>query len=245
LLAALPAREVVTTNYDQLFEAACKVIGQPLSVLPHAINPNARRWLLKMHGCVSRPQDIVLTRGDYLGYAERRAALAGIVQALLITRHMLFVGFSLTDDNFHKIADAVRRAVRSSAGVAAGVPAVPFGTTLALLRTPLVEELWKNDLQWVSMTDPWQGVAGADKDRQVLDAARRLEIFLDYLLAQTRDAAHLLDDRYKAVLTEEEREVRDALVVLQSSLSPMAKQAPVWESIGKVLARFRGGPAEE
>jgi hypothetical protein len=29
---------------------------------------------------------------------SRRAALAGIVQALLVTRHMLFVGFSLRDD---------------------------------------------------------------------------------------------------------------------------------------------------
>src|SRR3712207_8779016 len=35
----------------------------------------------------------------------------GMVQALLITRHMLFVGFSLTDDNFHRIAYDVRSAL--------------------------------------------------------------------------------------------------------------------------------------
>ena len=35
-------------------------------------------------------------------YASRRSALRGIVQSLLITRHMLFAGFSLNDDNFHR-----------------------------------------------------------------------------------------------------------------------------------------------
>ena len=30
---------------------------------------------------------------------------------MLITKHMLFVGFSLNDDNFHKIMDAVRAAM--------------------------------------------------------------------------------------------------------------------------------------
>eukprot|EP01125_Pyxidicula_operculata_P005537 TRINITY_DN1956_c0_g2_i2.p2 TRINITY_DN1956_c0_g2~~TRINITY_DN1956_c0_g2_i2.p2 ORF type:complete len:307 (-),score=129.12 TRINITY_DN1956_c0_g2_i2:31-951(-) len=45
-------------------------------------------------------------------YSTRRSALSGIVQSLLITRHMLFVGFSLKDDNFHRIIDEVRRSVR-------------------------------------------------------------------------------------------------------------------------------------
>ena len=30
---------------------------------------------------------------------------------MLITKHMLFVGFSLNDDNFHRIMDAVRGAI--------------------------------------------------------------------------------------------------------------------------------------
>jgi hypothetical protein len=33
---------------------------------------------------------------------EQREALSGIVQTLLITKHMLFVGFSLTDDASHQ-----------------------------------------------------------------------------------------------------------------------------------------------
>ena len=72
-----PVAEVVTTNYDQLFEVAYGAVGRTPSVLPHAIRPDAKRWVLKMHGCVSHPEDIVLTRRDYLGYAKRRAAAEG------------------------------------------------------------------------------------------------------------------------------------------------------------------------
>ncbi len=47
-------------------------------MLPHA--PRAERvdrLLLKMHGCVSAPAEIVLTREHYIRYAETRAALGG------------------------------------------------------------------------------------------------------------------------------------------------------------------------
>lgn len=66
--------------------------------------------MLKLHGTVSHPQEIVLTKRDYIRYSDRFAALAGIVQSTLLTRHLLSIGFSLEDDNFHKIFDSVRKA---------------------------------------------------------------------------------------------------------------------------------------
>jgi hypothetical protein len=41
-----------------------------------------------MHGDVNQPSSIVLSRDDYLGYDDHRSALAGIVQAMLMTKHM-------------------------------------------------------------------------------------------------------------------------------------------------------------
>ena len=112
LLAGLPATEFVTTNYDELFELAAAGAGTPVVCLPYEpVTSTRQRWLLKLHGTVGRPSDIVLTREDYLRYPDRRGALAALVQALLITRHMLFVGFSLGDDNFHRIVDDVRKAL--------------------------------------------------------------------------------------------------------------------------------------
>ena len=86
LLANLPVKESVTTNYDVLFENASNVpyFGQKLSVLPYDRRESHEKWLLKMHGCVNHPSDIVLTRSDYIRYSEKRAALAGIVQVYFI-----------------------------------------------------------------------------------------------------------------------------------------------------------------
>ena len=234
LLATLPVREVVTTNYDRLFETAWEALGRKPSVLPYRIKAGADRWVLKMHGCVSHPEDIVLTREDHLGYTQRNGALAGIVQTLLITRHMLFVGFSLNDDNFHRIADAVRRVVR--APDCDGEGALPFGTVLSLERSPLVEELWGGDLGWVSMSDGGRETGDPADEREKWAAARRLEVFLDYLVARTRGAAHLLDPRYASVLTAEEAVLRDALVRWEGGLPSAARRALAWAEVARLLA---------
>jgi hypothetical protein len=67
LLAALPIEEVVTTNYDVLFEEASRVAGVPVRVLPERPEPGERRWILKMHGSIA---------GDLF------ADLAGVVPGL-------------------------------------------------------------------------------------------------------------------------------------------------------------------
>lgn len=229
LLATLPLREVVTSNYDRLYELASEATGRVVSVLPHAPRDPCDQWLLKMHGCVSRPESIVLTREHFLQYAERRAALSGIVQALLVTRHMLFVGFSLDDDHFHRIADAVRRAVRVSHD---GAPDRPFGTALGLRRQPLVAELWAQDVAWVPMCE--------DGEAEHPDAPRQLEIFVDCLVAQASStAAHLLDPRYEGVLTDAERDLRDALrAFLERARAGRAEAAPAWDQVEALLRRF-------
>ena len=219
LLAALPVQEVVTTNYDTLFEAASKAVARPVDVLPYGQAGGGRRWLLKLHGCVSRPQDIVLTREDYLRYDADRAALAGLVQGLLITRHMLFVGFSLGDDNFHRIADAVRRAVRRE----------PFGTSLSVAGNRLLREVWARDLDWVELGD-------------LPGSARLLEIFLDRLAARTvATADHLFDPKYAATLSASEASLRDELARLEGFVAgvPQAeRRGAAWVEVERLLNRL-------
>lgn len=228
LLAALPVNEVVTLNYDVLFEVASAAAGHDVAVLPYQAVSERGRWLLKMHGSITHPDDIVLTREDYLRYAERRAALAGIVQALLITRHMLFVGFSLTDDNFHRIADDVRKAIRGPSHERRRPE--PFGTALLLFEDRLMEELWRGDLHCVSMTR---------RPSSVGEAARQLEVFLDILLSETAsNAAHLLDEDYLAVLTGEERILRDRLRRFETSVPESVRRSLAWQPIGELLERL-------
>jgi hypothetical protein len=146
--------------------------GSKLSILPYHPSLSADRFLLKLHGCVNHPDDIVLTRKDYIRYRERGAVLAGVMQSALLTKHLLYIGFSLTDDNFHTIFDAVRRSVggadpdksdkRDAVGCSVGGTGpdkskkldLSTRNTAVLLRASHLErELWEDDVTIISVAN--------------------------------------------------------------------------------------------
>eukprot|EP01122_Echinamoeba_exundans_P002066 TRINITY_DN1202_c0_g1_i6.p1 TRINITY_DN1202_c0_g1~~TRINITY_DN1202_c0_g1_i6.p1 ORF type:complete len:448 (-),score=27.53 TRINITY_DN1202_c0_g1_i6:643-1986(-) len=288
LLAGLPVHEIVTTNYNQMFELSSRGVGLNVSVLPYYPIENCDRWILKMHGCVTHPEDIVLTREHYMRYQSTRSALSGIVQSLLITRHMLFVGFSLQDDNFHRIADEVRRSLRtisetesaaassssqtytsgghqeapivanlaspgigdsnrpsessSTAGLQLNYSAshsMRFGTQLYLISEPVTEILWKQDLNLVAMEKR--------ANSSPAQAARRLEIFVDYLLSlATTTTAFLLNPQYDGLLDDNQRSLRDSLESFVEKISEGARKAPEWAICEGFLSElgWKGGNRE-
>jgi hypothetical protein len=205
-LAALDVEQALTTNFDQLYEIAAEAIRgkEPLVVLPDShpaqiASRGARRpWLLKLHGDVDRPERIVLDRRSFVTYDARRRPLGGVLQAALLTRHLLVVGASMTDDNVIRLVHEVAELTEDHREPS------PFGTVLSVRTDPLRLHLWEPEFDFVDL--------GADTDDDAV-AARELEIFLDRvaLLAAPR-AAHLLDPRYRELLkTPEERELADEL----------------------------------
>jgi hypothetical protein len=202
LLSGLGVTEVVTTNYDDLFERASSCAGHRLAVLPGE-EAAGGRFLVKMHGCVHAPEDIVLSRDDYLGYNDRRAALTGIVQCLLVTKKLVFVGFSLSDYNFHQIHHSVRRGQQSKCCKA---------TSFQLIRDPLQEELWNHSVDVISMDEPYVGPDSGWR-KAMSEAARHLEIFLDLLSIEvsSKSGTPLLDTRYNDLLTPSETKLKNAL----------------------------------
>lgn len=204
LLTSLPIREVATTNYDTLFEDAWRFGGRKVAVLPRKRALTERRWLVKLHGSIKKPSSIVLTRDDYLRMDREGSALAGIVQALLITRRMLFVGYSLDDDRFHQIAHDARAAI----GSADERPdSEPFGVALSLVGRQSVRKLWEGDIDVLDLS------GGGDKSA----GARRIEIFLDCLVATSDNpAAYLNNPGFQALWTETEKELAVALDQVRS-----------------------------
>lgn len=198
LLASLPVTEAVTTNYDWLFEKAWSDAERAHVVLPGEGARDATSWLLKLHGTIEEPDRIVLSRDDYLRFEGEGKALAGVVQAMLLTRHMLFVGYSLSDDNFHRLVHQARSTLGDSDEHLPG----RFGTALTPDEGGLVQQLWADDVDFVSTaTDP-DGTG----------PVRRLAVFLDLVAAEaSAPAAHLLDHTYDAVFSPAERELRAAL----------------------------------
>ena len=135
LLASLPTKGIITQNYDSLVERAVASVniaegrrwdansgkgfkragrrnGGDLSVIPYSPIKGAGNWLLKMHGCCSHPDDIVITSKDFEEFERGKLkALGGLVQANMLTTHMLFVGFSMTDPNYLRILREVQEAL--------------------------------------------------------------------------------------------------------------------------------------
>ncbi len=55
LLASLPVREMVTTNFDELLERAVAAVdGTTPAILPFDAATSSDRWILKLHGTVAR-----------------------------------------------------------------------------------------------------------------------------------------------------------------------------------------------
>lgn len=126
LLVSLPCQSIVTQNYDRLIESAfgCwsirdSISNKELSVIPYHPRRAAKHWLLKMHGCTTACEEIVISGKDYAQYeSSRYKTLCGLLQASLMTKHLLFVGFSLTDPNYAKIIEQVRNALRDDSSIA-------------------------------------------------------------------------------------------------------------------------------
>lgn len=196
LLASLPVNETVTLNYDTLFERAARAdASRPLDVILHGKRGMGRRWLLKLHGCRERVDDIVLTQRDYHGFEERRGAFKGIVESLLITRHMLFVGFGTTDPNLTSVIETVLRAVDTSPSTE------KLGTVLSLDADPPDKELYER-FQIVRFD---QGLSFGHRVRQ-------LEVFLDRVALLAADPyEHLLDPRFADLVGPEGAAVREAV----------------------------------
>src|SRR4051812_25508248 len=223
LIADLPVREFVTTNYDPLVELAAADIGRRLQVLPFEEAAPGTPWLLKLHGDAAHPDSVVLTREEYLQFGDTRAALAGVLHSLLLTRHVLFVGTSMQDDDLIRIAHQVRSATRAPG---AG-PRQRSGTVLALLEDPARARLWEQDVQTVAI---------APAGTPPAEAARLLEVLLDCIgCLSTPPTGYLLDPAYRGMLSDEERALAEALQQVERTVPERASSS----AVGEVTALLR------
>ena len=206
LIASLHPSEIVTTNYDQMLEMALGSEDRP-SILPGNPVTENGRWLLKLHGSLDNPDSIVLTRDDYLNLPQNSGALFGIVQAMLMTKHMLFTGYSLTDDSFHRVIHEVRRARPTQSGS-------KIGTVFTLFEDTLFTQLWGGDLDIIHMLPTPRA---EDLPEAIAIASRELSIVLNQICRDSANPSEfLLDDTYESMLDDREIELKAILIKLKS-----------------------------
>jgi hypothetical protein len=112
-VAAVKAfRFIVTTNWDLLFEAAYRQIGQGYQVLASdADAPNFnydQHNLLKIHGSADRPLTLISTSEDYESYPDTHAQLLGRLADLLYNNTILFVGYAVRDEHVRRLLTHIR-----------------------------------------------------------------------------------------------------------------------------------------
>ncbi|HEY4624825.1 MAG TPA: SIR2 family protein, partial [Blastococcus sp.] len=197
-------------------------------VLPFDDPEPGAPWLLKLHGDAGHPESIVLTREEYLEFGDTRAALAGVLHSLLLTRHMLFVGTSMLDDDLIRISHQVRQALQMQ-----GSPSRRRnGTVLALREDPARARLWEQDVETVAM---------GSVDTPPAEAARRLEVLLDRIgCLSTPPTGYLLDPAYRGMLNDEERTLATALRTMAEAVPDDATSTAAQE-VADLLRRLGHG----
>ena len=139
MLAALPFRIVITTNYDDLFETALnQVQARDGSLVPKhplmriydptrieppefaPLDPSINKpILLKLHGDFSKRESIVITEEDYIVFIQRMSDLHlhpihENIRARMKTWPVLFIGYSLRDYNLRLLFRTLRWGVDPS-----------------------------------------------------------------------------------------------------------------------------------
>jgi hypothetical protein len=191
LLAGLDCHQVVTTNYDVLYEQAVSATGRDItSVMPWSSAHGADRWILKLHGDVDHPNQIVLTRRHMVRYDAANRPSAAVLQSLLLTKRLLAVGVSMTDDNVIRLAHEVDEYRLEHQGGQTET----FGTVLDAHGDELRAELWAGQLDWINLPEQ-VGVSGF----------RALELVLDRVAFHAaRTSSWLLDERFDGLLDDRE-----------------------------------------
>ena len=112
IITKLPFASVVTTNYDKLLERAYATVGNWPRTPTHrdldTLGPllfNGGFFILKAHGDIDRPDSLVLTTRDYQEIIHANPSFNAFFSALLLTKAVLFVGYSLNDPDFRLLMD--------------------------------------------------------------------------------------------------------------------------------------------
>lgn len=112
LLARLPTNLHYTTNFDELLESSLRTQGRyfDLIVSDHTARVYTERrglQLRKIHGTLSQPDTLVITRDDYTRFTYENTLILEVMRADLRQSTFLFVGYSMTDPDFISIYESV------------------------------------------------------------------------------------------------------------------------------------------
>ena len=164
---------------------------------------------------------MVLTREDYVRLEMNSAPTASILQSRMMTSHVLFVGYSVSDENVIRLARQVQqfRLAHGTGGVE------PIGTVLGPRFDKLKARLWSDVLRFVELPD------NEDGGRNVL-------VFLDHLaMHASSDIGFLLNDKYGALLTPDDLAIKESLGALLKARRAVTPSDSIRDAVDNFLGQ--------
>lgn len=108
LLKNLKIDGVITTNWDTLaesiFDKFTTFIGQRELILSSTLNMGE---IYKIHGCITKPNSMVLTDNDYKEFKDRNPYLSAKLITLFMEHPIVFMGYSMNDNNIIEILQSI------------------------------------------------------------------------------------------------------------------------------------------
>lgn len=104
-----PIHTIITTNWDTYFEEYCGAI--PITIPEDfAFWDDHSRFVIKIHGSINNLSSIIATTEDYDRCLEqlRNGIIGATLKTILVTKTVVFVGFSFGDEDFSQIINYLR-----------------------------------------------------------------------------------------------------------------------------------------
>ena len=95
---------VITTNYDNLVEQVFQF--DPL-VGNNILLSNPYGAVYKIHGSIENPSSIIITAGDYRNFDTKYELIRAQLLSLFMHNPIIFIGYSLTDENIKKLLHTI------------------------------------------------------------------------------------------------------------------------------------------
>ena len=153
LNAEAGARNLITTNWDLLLEAAQREMGVEPEVWPvDRRNPGdgrAAKGIVHLHGSVERPETMLVTEKEMETHYGGEGAYdeVGFLTEVLGGRTVLYVGYSHGDKMIAEIQRRVGERERALSPNSAMDAGTPTRRTWSLVRREGTEEEWRKRLQ--------------------------------------------------------------------------------------------------
>jgi hypothetical protein len=101
---------VITTNYDTLIERAFSDAGKRCGTIVREDDLTRMQDMnvVKIHGCVTHLDTIVITEEDYYRWLISDSEIKTLVRLWFLQRPVVFIGFSLSDPNLRQLYYGLR-----------------------------------------------------------------------------------------------------------------------------------------